>query len=141
MGVKSLHSKRIWYMDKGQSHDIHSGWNSLFSKYERVNCECLSSVVIDQYLTELWFLDLAFSWKFEFSGHFLDYFLHIDWLIDWLFTVFRPLILKWNLLWLFAIMSCRSSLIFVVIDQFFIELWTLELGIFMKISVFWTFLD
>ena len=48
-------------------------------------------------------------------------------------------ILKWNLVWLFAIMSCRSSLIFVVIDQFLTELWVLELGIFMKISVFRTF--
>jgi hypothetical protein len=36
-------------------------------------------------------------------------------------------------------MSCRSSLSFVVIDQFLTELWALELGIFMKISVSWTF--
>jgi hypothetical protein len=36
-------------------------------------------------------------------------------------------------------MSRRSSLVFVVIDQFLTELWALELGIFMKISVFWTF--
>ena len=34
----------------------------------------LSFVVIDQYLPELWPLDLEFSWKFLFSGHILDYF-------------------------------------------------------------------
>ena len=60
----------------------------------------------------------------------------------WVFWTFFGLffwILKWNLVWLFAIVSCRSSLIYVVIDQFFTELWALELWIFMKISVFRTF--
>jgi hypothetical protein len=39
----------------------------------------------------------------------------------------------------FMIMSYRSNLSFVVIDQYLTELWALGLGIFMKISVFRTF--
>jgi hypothetical protein len=50
-------------------------------------------------------------------------------------------IMKWNLVWLFTIMSYRSSLSFVIIDQILTELWVLGLRIFMKISVFRTFLE
>jgi hypothetical protein len=49
-------------------------------------------------------------------------------------------ILRWNLVWLFTIMSYRSSLSFIVIDQYLTELWTLGLRIFMKIcflDIFW----
>jgi small basic protein len=48
-------------------------------------------------------------------------------------------ILKWNWVWLFTMMSYRSSLSFVVIDRYVTELWALGLRIFMKISVFRTF--
>jgi hypothetical protein len=40
-------------------------------------------------------------------------------------------ILKWNLVWLFTMMSYRSSLSFVVIDQYLTELRALGLTIFM----------
>jgi hypothetical protein len=39
-------------------------------------------------------------------------------------------ILKWNLVWLFTIMSYRSILSFVVIDQYLTELWPLDLECF-----------
>jgi hypothetical protein len=38
-------------------------------------------------------------------------------------------------------MSYRSSLSFVVIDQYLIKLWALGLRILKKMSVFWTFLE
>jgi hypothetical protein len=60
----------------------------------------LSSVNIDQFLSDLRPLDLEFSWKFQFSGHFLN-------------INFADIEMK-----LFTIMGNRSSLSFVVIDKY-----------------------
>jgi hypothetical protein len=138
----------------------------------------LSFVIIDQYLTELWPLDSEFSWKFVFRTFFGLILKILKWNLVWLFTimsyrsslsfvvidlyltklwalglrnfmkmsVFRTFfglilqILKWNLVWLFTIMSYRSSVGFVVTDQYLTELWALRLRIFMKIcfpDIFW----
>jgi hypothetical protein len=48
-------------------------------------------------------------------------------------------ILKWNLVWLFSLMSYRLSVRFVVIDQYLTELSDLGFRMFMKISLFGTF--
>jgi hypothetical protein len=40
-----------------------------------------------------------------------------------IFFLLNMQIIKWNLVWLFTIMSYRSSLSFVVIDQYLTELW------------------
>jgi predicted transcriptional regulator len=84
----------------------------------------LSFVIIDQYLTELWALGLRIFMKISVFRIFFELILQI---------------LKWNLVWLFTIMSYRSILVFVIIDKYLTELWALGLRIFMKISVFQTF--
>ena len=84
----------------------------------------LSFVVIDQYLTELWALGLWIFMKFSVFRTFFG-------------LIFQ--ILKWNWVWLLTMMSYRSSLSFVVIDEYLTELWALGLWIFMKFSVFRTF--
>jgi hypothetical protein len=81
----------------------------------------LSFIVIDQYLSELWALGLKILTKICFP--------------DIFGLIFQ--ILKWNLVWLFTILSYRSSLSFVIIDLYLSELWALGLRIFMKFSVFW----
>ena len=83
----------------------------------------LSFVVIDQYLTELWALGLRIFMKFSVFRTFFG-------------LIFQ--ILKWNWVWLLTMMSYRSSLSLVVIDEYLTELWTLGHKIFMKISVYGT---
>ena len=84
----------------------------------------LSFVVIDVYLTEfIWALGLWIFMKFSVFRTFFG-------------LIFQ--ILKWNWVWLLTMMSYRSSLSFVVIDEYLTELWTLGHKIFMKISVYGT---
>jgi hypothetical protein len=121
--------------------DLEFSWKFLFSRHildyffgywNETWYDCLQWWVTDQIWVLLLLmnicpnygpLDLEFSWKFLFSGHILDYFFGY-----------------WNnLVWLFTMMSYRSSLSFVVIDQYLTKLWALGLWIFMKFSVFRTF--
>jgi hypothetical protein len=46
-------------------------------------------------------------------------------------------IMKWNLVWLFTIMSYRSSLSFVIIDQYLTELWANFHENFCYPDIFW----
>jgi hypothetical protein len=59
--------------------------------------------------------------------------------VFWTFFGLILQIMTWNLVWLFTIMLYRSSLSFVLNDQYLTELWALGLRIFIKISVFRTF--
>jgi hypothetical protein len=83
----------------------------------------LSYIIIDQYLSELWFgiaPDLKFSWTFLSFRTFLKLILQI---------------LKWNSVWFFTIMSYGSLLSFVVIDQYLTELWPLDFLISLRSSL------
>jgi hypothetical protein len=68
--------------------------------------------------------------KFEFHHYWTIFALGLR--IFMKISVFRTFfefilqILKWNLVWLFTIMSYRSSLSFVIIDQYLTKLWPLD---------------
>jgi hypothetical protein len=72
-----------------------------------------SFIVIDQYLIELWVLGLRIFKKIS---------------VFWTFFILIFQILKWKVVWLFTIMSYRWSLSFVIIEQYFSELWALGLN-------------